>query len=465
MNKKNVFLLFTVIISIVLFNACNKDEVTEMVSNKGELVFSLNLLKSSSDLPELKSSNTKESAVAIAITIKNSLGITVMEKEEVKLLKIGEDFITKSVVLPAGNYQLTEFLVFDVNRKVIYAAPIEGTAYAHIVSNPLPINFDVLNDKIVKLVPEVISTSGLISIEDIGYAAFDLNIVEVFGTLINVQKYNQTIKNYEFTSAEILIKGDGTTIYSGTIPAHTDSIIIKDGYNNYEVTITKLGYPPIDTLFTNLELKAYNQKPLSFLLKSDVITDIDGNIYKVVQIGDQVWMAENLKTTKYNNGTVIPLITDNTLWENATSGAYCYYNNDDAAYKDYEALYNWHTVETDKLCPTGWHVPTNSDWGILSRYLGGKAIAGGKLKETGTSHWLAPNKGATNETGFTALPGGHRSSNGSFYNVGIQGMWWSSSEKGETSAITRSVIYKRPGFSWCYFNKKLGLSVRCIRNE
>ena len=119
---------------------------------------------------------------------------------------------------------------------------------------------------------------------------------------------------------------------------------------------------------------------------SNTVTDIDGNAYHTVAIGTQVWMVENLKTTRYNDGTAIPLVTDSAVWGNLTSTpGYCWYNNDMSMYKNlYGALYNWYAVSTEKLAPEGWHVPTNSEWGVLINYLGGDTSAGGAMKETGS---------------------------------------------------------------------------------
>jgi uncharacterized protein (TIGR02145 family) len=139
------------------------------------------------------------------------------------------------------------------------------------------------------------------------------------------------------------------------------------------------------------------------------VTDYDGNVYPTVRIGTQLWMAKNLRTTRLKFGGTIQIVTDNTAWSNLTTPGYCWYNNDEAANKEtYGALYNWYTIATTNLCPAGWHVPTDDDWEVLTTYLGGYNIAGDKLKEAGTAHWANPNTGATNETGFSALPGGSR---------------------------------------------------------
>jgi len=148
-----------------------------------------------------------------------------------------------------------------------------------------------------------------------------------------------------------------------------------------------------------------------------VMSDCDGNTYDIVKIGDQVWMAHNLMTTKFNDGTEIALVTDATEWAGLESPAYCWYDNQSYNYKeDYGAMYNWFTVNTEKLCPFGWHVPSYTEWQALLQPLGN---LGGKLKEAGTAHWLSPNTGATNSTGFNALPGGDRFYTGSFERLSV----------------------------------------------
>ena len=169
-------------------------------------------------------------------------------------------------------------------------------------------------------------------------------------------------------------------------------------------------------------------------------TDGEGNNYPVIQIGTgksapQYWMATNLKSTKFNDGTVIPLVSDNTAWSKLNTYGYCWYNNDISNKATYGALYNWYTVNTGKLCPTGWHAPTLDEWKTLTDFLGGSNAAGGKLKETGTTHWISPNKGATNEIGFTALPGGYRSSNGTFYYMGSYCKLWLSTKSDDTNSF------------------------------
>jgi uncharacterized protein (TIGR02145 family) len=203
------------------------------------------------------------------------------------------------------------------------------------------------------------------------------------------------------------------------------------------------------------------------------LTDQDGNTYKIVTIGTQVWMAENLKTTRCNDNTPIPLVADSVKWISLNTPGYCWYDNDANANRaTYGALYNWYAINTGKLCPKGWHVPSNEEWITLRTYLGGEEIAGGKMKETGTSHWQSPNAGASNQSGFTALPGGVRGivgtgNKGKFGGQGTNCSWWSTTR---LNSEPFSLIF---GF-WIYTNSSRifrsefyvtdGVNVRCIKD-
>ena len=213
---------------------------------------------------------------------------------------------------------------------------------------------------------------------------------------------------------------------------------------------------------------------LGYSLGIDSISDIDDNYYRIMKIGTQYWMAENLKTTSYNDGTVIPLVTDGATWGTASTNgapAYCWYYapNETTNLTTYGALYSWYAINTasngnKNVCPTGWHVPTDDEWKTLTDYLGGLAVAGGKMKEAGLAHWKSPNIGATNESGFTGLPGGSRDGNGTFDYVGTLGFWWSSTEYNWYSAWNRDLgnyddnVYRVSDY------KGSGFSVRCLRD-
>jgi len=195
-------------------------------------------------------------------------------------------------------------------------------------------------------------------------------------------------------------------------------------------------------------------------------TDIDGNVYHPVTIGAQVWMVENLKTTRYNDGSTIPLVTDSATWSSLTTPGYCWYNNSYSTYgSTYGALYNWYAVNTGKLAPSGWHVPTDAEWTTLTTYLGDTSVAGGALKSTGTAYWLSPNTGATNSSGFSALPGHFRSIQGSFAPIGVSGYWWSSTAFNATFSWDRYINYDNVDVYRFSNNNTNGFSVRCVRDN
>jgi len=202
---------------------------------------------------------------------------------------------------------------------------------------------------------------------------------------------------------------------------------------------------------------------------NSTVTDIEGNSYKIVKIGTQVWMAENLKTAKYNDGTTIPNVTDYDQWSNLTTGAWAYYNNDAANNAKYGKLYNWYAVNpttngNKNICPTGWHVPTDAEWTVLTDYLGGASVAGGKMKEVGTTNWRSPNTDVTNTSLFTGLPGGARFYLGYYNAIGFNGFWWSSTEYNTSDAWYRYLNYY-DGNAYRYsYGKSYGLSVRCLRD-
>lgn len=198
--------------------------------------------------------------------------------------------------------------------------------------------------------------------------------------------------------------------------------------------------------------------------QQNTVEDVDGNTYKTVIIGNQLWFAENLRTTKYNNGTEIPLVKDNATWQELGTPAYCWYDNDQTNNgSKYGALYNWHTVNTGKLCPVGWHVPSEEEWILLTDYVGGASIAGTKLKAT--SGWNSSGNG-TDEYGFSALPGSYRSGNfGTFSPLDYYGYWWSTAEDDASFALRWHMGYDSDNVKHSYGSKSHGLSVRCVKSN
>jgi uncharacterized protein (TIGR02145 family) len=262
------------------------------------------------------------------------------------------------------------------------------------------------------------------------------------------------------------VSNGGSAITGYTVTSSPGNFTVTGLINGYANTFTVTA---INAIGNSLASSASNSvTPLG------PITDKDDNVYNIVTIGTQVWMAENLKTTKYNDGTAIPNITDYTTWAALTTGAYSDYSNNPANSAAYGRLYNWYAVDNNagtkvasnggkNVCPTGWHVPTDAEWTTLTTYLGGESVAGDKLKETGTIHWITPNTGATNETEFTALPGGARNNDGSCTNnIGYTGYWWSSTKYSTLGAWIWYINDNYANIGSYYDDERTGYSVRCV---
>jgi uncharacterized protein (TIGR02145 family) len=247
----------------------------------------------------------------------------------------------------------------------------------------------------------------------------------------------------------------GTTYYVRAYAVTVESKI----YGNQETFITK----PATALTTFNPDLTYSS-----------VSDIDGNSYKTIKIGTQQWLAENLKTTRFNDGTVIPLVTDDNQWSRLITPGYCWYNNDEVVFKNiYGGYYNWKTVKTGKLCPSGWHVPTKEDWKVLKLSLGitaELAEPGGnfqeiteahKIKETGNFNWVEGSVIATNESGFTALPGGCRSVDSSFGGEGTTESWWLASDYALSIWI---VNFANWILNSDMLSENYGMNVRCMKD-
>ena len=196
------------------------------------------------------------------------------------------------------------------------------------------------------------------------------------------------------------------------------------------------------------------------------VTDLEGNTYKTIKAGIQIWMAENLRSTKFNDGTNISPIPASVQWRNIIAPGYCWYDNDSIANSaTYGTLYNGYAVNSGKLCPTGWHIPVMDEWQKLREFLTDTISEGGKLKEAGTIHWMTPNKGATNSSGFTALPSGFRYTDGSFTAIQYYTGFWSASEIDSDNELFLGLYYGDASALMNSVSKKYGLSVRCVKDE
>ena len=269
-------------------------------------------------------------------------------------------------------------------------------------------------------------------------------------------------QNPESTGTKMQI-GSGTGSYSATLSGLLPGTIYY--VNAYATNSKGTAYGK------QVSFSTQNSTGTGIIFNSNLtygsISDIEANVYKTIKIGTQTWMAENLKTVKYNDGSSIPLVTDGGVWIGLSAPGFCWYGNDAVTHKStYGALYNWYATNTGMLCPTGWHIPTEAEWGTLESYLNGGMVAGGKLKETGISHWLNPNTSATNESGFTSIPGGYRVGDGyggAYSGIGENGYWWSASEISTTSAWGRNISYNFNMVTNIGDFKRTGYSVRCIQ--
>ncbi len=311
------------------------------------------------------------------------------------------------------------------------------------------------------------------------YATLETNDVT------DITSYSATSGGYNIDPGDTPISAKGICYSLQENPRVDDDYVTNEGSGTDDFTSQMTGLVINTTYYvrayaTNGVGTAYgNQRsfttsnipaPINFNtgLTYGTVSDIDGNIYKTITIGTQTWMAENLKTTTLNDGTPIQNVTGDTEWGDLTTPGFCIYDNEGLDYKDiYGCLYNWYAVNTNNLCPAGWHVPSTDELTTLSTFLGGWDIAVDKLRETGNTHWRPPNEGATNESGFTALPGGNRSNPWySFYNLGDLSNWWSIDEESSTYAYSLQIttfMTNSAGIASRY--KRNGFSVRCMKDE
>lgn len=209
-------------------------------------------------------------------------------------------------------------------------------------------------------------------------------------------------------------------------------------------------------------------KELGHTGQEGTIYDIDNNKYKIIGIGTQIWMAENLKVTRLNNGKPIQNIKDSVEWYRAEKPGYCWYNNDSVQNgQTYGALYNHFTIKTDSLCPVGWHVPSSEEWNVLIEYIGGREVAGGELKKNGVYYWEEPNLKATDKYGFSALPGGYRDAltDARFSSIKLRALFWCREDLSNFYAPFIGLNFSSSSAGLSFKSKQTGLSIRCILND
>ena len=379
-------------------------------------------------------------------------------------------------------------MVIDWKNAVVYVVPMAGSNKASLVSNLLPVQFTIKNGNVSKLIPEVLNAASC-SPDDFGYDSFAFDAAETFDFKLGTFVYNDTFKNYKLTSSSISIYNQSTPLYAGQTSTTNlilnlydnlginNTITLPEKFNLFKVVVSKPGYQTFTNTYSKEELKLHGRSkdkgPLVITLeKSPVPTtvmDVDNNVYHTLTIGTQVWLLENLKSIHYRNGDPITHVEDASTWWAQTTEAYCEYGDPSV----YGRLYNWYAVmDSRNICPIGYHIPSNAEWQTLVDYLGGLDVAAGKLKEAGTNHWYTPNTGASNSSGFAALPAGYRHGGSSdpYYNYKANLTWsavfWTSTPNSSNDRVYTWLLnysqenIQNPDNSY----KGTGLSIRCIKD-
>ncbi|MCJ7450078.1 MAG: hypothetical protein MUO72_20585 [Bacteroidales bacterium] len=366
-------------------------------------------------------------------------------------------------------------------QKMSYQAVIRDASNALVTSHAVGMRISILQGSVSGTVvytetqTPTTNANGLVTIEIGGGTGFDAINWANGQYFIKTETDPTGGTSYTITGTNQLLSVP-YSLYSTASGSATDAVkLTGDQTIAGNKTFTGRTTVPTPVNGTDAVTKAYadNLKNIIYeeMLNSGFngfIKDIEGNYYKTIKIGNQVWMAENLKTTKYNDGTALELVTEDGDWKYQNDPAYCWYNNDAAAYKKcYGALYKWNVMDYYEshgrnICPAGWHVPTDAEWTTLTDYLGGNA--GFKLKEVGTAYWDSYNTEATNESGFTARPGGSRTENGIFISEGSGCFWWTSTEYASPYAWYRRIGSNDAVVTRSNIAKQRGLSIRCLRD-
>lgn len=453
--------LFFVFLSMGgLFLTCDKDNLKEVES---EFEFVINGAKTGS-ISLLKNSETQnfDQVRKIVLTIKKADGSdTKYNFTEITVYNFNGILYSQRISLGVGNYQLTEFFLVDAYDSILYVTPSESSIAAQNCSTPLPINLNLIANKVQQVNVDVLSFKGKTP-EDFGLVRFNVNEVKTFAIRIGVLDSSTD----EYIAPKLAVTSQAYS-YNINLQAVANNLItLKDGLTNYTLTVEKSNYETFTETYTAEELKNYietpENSPLLIILNripvAETVTDIDGNVYRTVTICGKTWMAENLKTTRYNDGSSI--IKDPQRFGIAGLN----YNSD---VETYGLFYNWFAVNTGKLAPEGWHVPSIDEWRALVNCVNGD---GGNLKETGTLHWLTPNTGATNSSGFTGLPAGY------FYyieeDMGYSAYFWTTSiwdsedPAAELYAWHGLLKYNSIGTyqNGFFMEKDMGFSIRCVKN-
>lgn len=441
MNFKASSLLLPIL--ILLFVSCSKDDST---ADGSTVTFSLQSIANSS--AGRITQNSLENAEAILVTIENMDGTpTDYTLEKLELYSVNGEFISEKLTMNLGEYQVAEFFVLDGEDNITHIAPLEGSEQAQNVTNPLPIQFTVAANEITAIPVEVLS-SEFLSLEDFGLAGFTLSEVSLFQFLLVVSEQADLEK---LLSGTLKVTADDYSFTKEIAAIANNSVVIKDGYTDYQVTIESDGYNTFNYLFSRDSLAHYKSIPLNVEMTpgdGNVLVDArDGESYQIVQIGTQTWMAENLRATQYQNGdeigTTDPIDRDISM-EKLPQYQWSY-NGDDDGVATYGKLYT-HYVALDErnICPEGWHIPSINEFQTLISYLIqnghnydgstsgnkiGKAIASKSYWDSYPYIEGVPgnNPETNNSSGFNGLGSGIRTISEPYFDFkNVTTFWWSS---------------------------------------
>lgn len=397
--------IVSLLLSIAILSCTNDDPGN--VQN-GEVEFGF-------DLKDISEKNFKSldtdtiTPVAIVFSIEDAVGSLVYDTEEVELYNINDSYISNSISLLDGDYSLVKFWVVDMDGNVIYASPLEGSDFAYLVNNPLPIEFAVNFDETIKLVPEVLSTVD-VTPEDFGHISWFINMVETFDFLINVYVHNETNQNFELSDAILNVFAEGNSIYSDSISAITNQVTILDGFDYYTLEVRKEGFETYVDTISNEELKLY--------------------------------------FSNEENGPLIITLRIEAL--QATDIKYGYLYN-------HHVIYDARAIVNPEIDSGAWRIANDSDWINLRDYAGGINEAPIKLKSIGNEYWNIAN--GTDEYGFNWRGAGWRNGNGGFQELKALGTIYSQTQW--------YLIYSDANYFYRYSHlshEGAGRSIRLVRD-
>lgn len=330
--------------------------------------------------------------------------------------------------------------------------------------------------------PYYYGTSEVFNVTESEISVVDI-ACQLANAMITFQYTSETVSTFDSYETEasieatslVFIQGEGrpgffdiktinftSTLQVGGTTKQVTGTFLPEPKTHYIVTIQASADDPIPSITITID-ESTETEHLFFDESGETdIVDGSGNVYTAITIGTQDWLLENIRTTKLNDGTDIPEVTGSTEWSSLVTPGFSWYGNNASNGQEYGGLYNWYVVNTGKVCPKGWHVPNEEEWSTLSDFVGyGFA---GKLKEAGNNHWQSPNVGATNESGFTALPGGDRTNEGEFRSIGQFGRWYNYNVEPNSNTYL-GLSYLGEYTSRGGVPKNYGYSIRCIRNE